>query len=309
MEEAGAESQSQPSDDPDRLALVLVMGPPLKKPRSVRNLRFGLHGRLQERQQEIEVSCSSAHDAHPEGGEVEMVTETPAVPVVVPAEGNPVNDASCTSASPFSYAELEEKLKQIPPGLPTVMPSAQMFEMVETLVSGLRGMANQYDLFTDLLRTTDYIKAFAARYKDTEDHLRLRLVEAEASISTARGENEVLRADLVDAKVREESMDARLHEAEDEMARLRGEVRQLRTEVSIEKKQREDLQLRLVAQKEELEREFAAKRDELEAEYQKQVDDTFIFGYRCCMKKNGIKRDVPSIPPGEEKKLHDKLAP
>ena len=88
-----------------------------------------------------------------------MATEPPAVPVMVPVEvapgeihpavnveapnpeqessslassgGDPVNDASCTSASPFSYAELEEKLKQIPPGLPTVMPSAQMFEMVE----------------------------------------------------------------------------------------------------------------------------------------------------------------------------------
>ncbi|RVW50065.1 hypothetical protein CK203_104095 [Vitis vinifera] len=162
MEEAGAENQSQPSEDPDRLALVLVTGPPSKKPRSVRNLRSGLLGRLQERQQEIEVSCSSAHDAHPEGGEVEMVTETPAVPVVVPAEVAPgevhpaVNVEVAPGMSirpPFSYAELEEKLKQIPPGLPTVMPSAQMFEMVETLVSGLRGMANQYDLFTDLLRT------------------------------------------------------------------------------------------------------------------------------------------------------------
>ena len=89
MEEVGVESQSQPSDDPDRLALVLVTGPPSKKPRSVRNLRSGLHGRLQERQQEIEVSCSSAHDTHPEGGEVEMVTETPAVPVVVPVEVAP----------------------------------------------------------------------------------------------------------------------------------------------------------------------------------------------------------------------------
>ncbi|RVX12415.1 hypothetical protein CK203_011748 [Vitis vinifera] len=39
------------------------------------------------------------------------------------------------------------------------------------------------------------------------------------------------------------------------------------------------------------------------------VDDTFIFGYRCCMKKNGIKRDTPSIPPSEEKKLHEKPAP
>ena len=50
MEEAVAESQSQPSDDQDRLALVLVTGPPSKKPRSVRNPRSGLHGQLQERQ-------------------------------------------------------------------------------------------------------------------------------------------------------------------------------------------------------------------------------------------------------------------
>ncbi|RVW63614.1 hypothetical protein CK203_057398 [Vitis vinifera] len=90
--------------------------------------------------------------------------------------------------------------------------------------------------------------------------------------------------------------------------RLRGEVRQLRTEVSM-KRNRGRFAARLVAQKEELEREFAAEREELEAEYQKQVDDTFIFRVSCCMKKNGIKRDVPSIPPGEEKKLHDKPAP
>ncbi|RVW58038.1 hypothetical protein CK203_106959 [Vitis vinifera] len=160
-----------------------------------------------------------------------MVTETPAVPVVVPAEVAP-------GRSIRPYAELEDKLKEIPPGSPDIMPSAQMFENVETLVSGLRGMAQQHDLFSDLLRTTDYMKIFASSIK-----------------------------------------------------------------------KREDLQLRLVAQKEELEREFAAEREELEAEYQKQVDDTFIFGYRCCMKKNGIKRDVPSIPPGEEKKLHDKPAP
>ena len=81
-----------------------------------------------------------------------MATETPTVPVVVPDEDAPgethpaenveapnpeeespsvassgrnlVNDAACTSSSPFSYAELEEKLKQFPPGLTTVMPSA-----------------------------------------------------------------------------------------------------------------------------------------------------------------------------------------
>ena len=102
-------------------------------------------------------------------------------------------------------------------------------------------MAQQHDLFTDLLRTADYMKAFASQCKNSENQLRLRLEEAEANLSTARGDNEALRADLAEAKSREESMDARLHEAEDEVALLREEVRQLRTEVSIEKKQKEDL--------------------------------------------------------------------
>ena len=130
--------------------------------------------------------------------------------------------------------------------------------------------------------------------------------QAEASLSAARNDNEALRIELAEAKSREESSDARLHEAEDEMAQLREEVRQLRTEVSIEKKQREDFQLRLSAQKEELEAEFAAEMEELEADYQKQVDKMYFFGYRCCMKKHGIKRDVPSIPPSEEEKLRGK---
>ena len=90
------------------------------------------------------------------------------------------------------------------------------------LVSGLRSMANQYDLFTDLLRTTDYMKTFATRRKDAEDQLRLRLEEAEASLSTVREDNEALRAELAKAKDREESSIPRLHEAEDEIARMGG---------------------------------------------------------------------------------------
>ena len=110
-------------------------------------------------------------------------------------------------------------------------------------------MVQQHDLFTDLLRTADYMKAFASQRKNSENQLRLRLEEAETSLSTVREDNEALQIELDEAKSREESTDARLHEAEDEMTLLRGEVRQLRTEVSIEKKQREDLQLRLSAQK------------------------------------------------------------
>ena len=47
--------------------------------------------------------------------------------------GSPVDDAACISASSFSYAELEEKLKQIPPGSDVAMPSAKMFKAVETV--------------------------------------------------------------------------------------------------------------------------------------------------------------------------------
>ena len=155
-------------------------------------------------------------------------------------------------------------------------------------MSDLRGMAQQHNLFSDLLQTADYIKVFASQRKNSENQLCLRLEEAEASLSTARGDNEALRADLAEARSREESMDARLHEVKDEVALLRGEVRQLRTEVSIEKKHKEDLQLFLSTQKEELEGEFATKREEFEADYQKQVDDMFFFGYPCCMKKHGI---------------------
>ncbi|XP_059592580.1 uncharacterized protein LOC132253684 [Vitis vinifera] len=335
LEEAGAESQSQPSDDPDRLAIVLVKGSPLKKLRLTRDLQSGLFERLQERQQEIEISCASAHDAHPDGGEVEMATETSAAPAIIPAEdasgpmcpdenmGAPIPGHELPSpssseeesaddaapASPFSYAELEAKLKQITPDWKAIKPSAKMFDMIETLVRGLRSMSQQHALFTQLLQTADYMRTFSSRHQEIENQLRLRMEEAEASLSTMREENEALRVELAEAKGREESIAGRLHEAEGEAARLRDELSRLRTEVLNEKKQKEDLQLRLDVQKEELEREFAVEREELAADYQKQVDDTFIFGYRCCMKKNGIKRDTPSIPPSEEKKLHEKPAP
>ena len=63
-------------------------------------------------------------------------------------------------------------------------------------MSGLRGMARQHDLFADSLQTIDYMRAFVSQCKHSEDQLRLRLAEAEASLSTTRGKNEALRADL-----------------------------------------------------------------------------------------------------------------
>ena len=88
-----------------------------------------------------------------------MAEENPTDPVLVPDEGSPeeiqaavnnggpepgeeshpsaslgrspVDDAACTSASPFSYAKLGEMLKQIPPGSDVAVPSAKMFEAAE----------------------------------------------------------------------------------------------------------------------------------------------------------------------------------
>lgn len=57
----------------------------------------------------------------------------------------------------------------------------------------------------------------------------------------------------------------------------------------------EKLQARFAAQKNELEVGFITQKKELEEEYQKQVDEMYFFGYRCCMKKNDIMHDIPSL--------------
>ena len=137
-----------------------MKGPATRRSRLARDLKSGLIGRLQDRFLEtIEVSCSSAQEDHPEGSETEMAEDNPAAPVLVPDGGSPgesqlaendgapdpekeslsnassgrspVDDAACISASPFSYAELEERLKRIPSGSDVAMPSAKMFEAVE----------------------------------------------------------------------------------------------------------------------------------------------------------------------------------
>ncbi|RVX12414.1 hypothetical protein CK203_011749 [Vitis vinifera] len=163
-----------------------------------RKAKSGLFERLQERQQEIEISCASAHDAHPDGGEVEMATETSAVPAIIPAEdasgpmcpdenmGAPIPGHELPSpssseeesaddaapASPFSYAELEAKLKQITPDWKAIKPSAKVFDMIET---GPRSMSQQHALFTQLLQTADYMRTFSSRHQEIENQLRLRM--------------------------------------------------------------------------------------------------------------------------------------
>lgn len=56
----------------------------------------------------------------------------------------------------------------------------------------------------------------------------------------------------------------------------------------------------LAAQKRELEAGFVAQKKELKAEYQKPVDEMYFFGYRYCMKKNGIMHDIHSLSSDDE---------
>ncbi|KAL6331133.1 hypothetical protein AAG906_009561 [Vitis piasezkii] len=73
------------------------------------------------------------------------------------SEEEPVDDAP--PASPFSYAELEDKLKQVTPGWTAIKPSAKIMIYVFAFLvcvsagEGPPQMAQQHDLFTHLLQT------------------------------------------------------------------------------------------------------------------------------------------------------------
>ncbi|RVW51198.1 hypothetical protein CK203_084672 [Vitis vinifera] len=239
-EEMGAESQGLPPCEPSPLAFCTGEGPATRRSRPAHDLKSGLVGRFQDRFLEtIEVSCLSVQDDHPEVVSGDGRREPSRLGAGPGWGGSPVDDAICISASSFSYVELEKKLKRIPPDSDVAMPSAKMFEAVEMR-------------------------------RNSEKELRLRLEQAEASLSAAREDNEALRVEFAEAKSRRNLVDARLHEAEDKMAQLRGGC-----EATPDRE--------------------ASRR-------------MYIFSYRCCMKKHGIKRDVPSIPPGEEEKLRGKPA-
>ena len=157
MEEMGVKSQGLPPCEPSSLALVPVKEPATGRSRLTCDLKSSISGRLQDIL--LEVNCSSVQEDHSEGSETEIAEENPTAPVLVLDEGspeetqpavndgapdpekeshptaslggNPVDDAACISASPFSYAELGEMLKRIPSGSDVDVPSAKMFEATE----------------------------------------------------------------------------------------------------------------------------------------------------------------------------------
>ena len=54
-------------------------------------------------------------------------------------------------------------------------------------MSGISDMVQQRDLFSDLLRITDHMKAFISQRMSGEEELRSRLEQAETNLSAARG--------------------------------------------------------------------------------------------------------------------------
>ena len=57
-------------------------------------------------------------------------------------------------------------------------------------MSGIRGMVQQHDLFTNLLRITDHMKVFVSQRMSAEEELRSRLEQVEASLSAAQRASE-----------------------------------------------------------------------------------------------------------------------
>ncbi|RVX18579.1 hypothetical protein CK203_006401 [Vitis vinifera] len=159
----GGRKPGLPSCEPSPLALVPVKGPASRRSSSARNLKSGLIGRLQDRFQEtIEVSCSSVQDDHPEGSETEMATETPAVPVVVPDEGTPGETHPAEMRGPGSGGGLCGVGREAETDS-TRLDHCHAFSK-DVRSGGNAGERSsrhgqQHDLFTDLLRTADYMKA------------------------------------------------------------------------------------------------------------------------------------------------------
>ncbi|KAL6335861.1 hypothetical protein AAG906_003486 [Vitis piasezkii] len=69
--------------------------------------------------------------------------------------------------------------------------------------------------------------------------------------------------------------------------------------LAAQKKETEELQAGLLAQRKEIEVDLQLVRRSYCMSI-KGVDKMYFFCYRCCMKKNGIMHDIPSLPSNDE---------
>ncbi|RVW72061.1 hypothetical protein CK203_054048 [Vitis vinifera] len=222
-----------------------------KEVASARDLKSGLIGQLQDRFLEtIEVSCSSVQEDYRRVARRRWPNRTqsprcwsrwgftrrdptsrnegapdPEEESLSNASsgGSPVDDAACIPASSFQLRRVGRETETDSTRLRCCHAFSKIFEVVET--------------------------AFVSQRKNNEEKLRLRLEQAEASLSAAREDNEALWTELAEAKSREEFVDARLHEGRTRWPSEGG------GEASPD-----------------------GEGEELEADYQKQVDKMYFFG-------------------------------
>ena len=159
------------------------------------------------------------------------------------------------------------------------------------------------------LEVVEAMHAFISHHPGGIEEMRLRLKRVEADLATAqkvvadgakklnlaKEEKGAIRAEANPLKREKEALEGQVKGVEQENSQLKKEVDELRTSLAAQKKETEGLQAGLVAQRKEMEAGFAAQK-ELETEYQRQIDEMYFFYYRCCMKKNGIMHDIPSLP-------------
>lgn len=96
------------------------------------------------------------------------------------------------------------------------------------LVIDIHSMVQRHELFSELLRVTDHMKAFVFHRMDDEEDLHLRLEQSETDLAAARKavvervealkrsqeERGTLRVELEKANKREEALETKLEEIE-----------------------------------------------------------------------------------------------
>ena len=94
-----------------------------------------------------------------------------------------------------------------------------------------------------------------------------------------------------------------MRKAEEEKETVQIEARRLaekKKTMAVDKNKPEKKAAQLRHELQDLRVGFAAWKEDLEVDYQKQVDDIFLYEYRCYIKKHGIIHDAPTFPSDDE---------
>ena len=164
------------------------------------------------------------------------------------------------------------------------------------------------------LEVAEAMRAFISHHPGGIEEMRSLLERVEADLATAQKavadgaemiklaeeEKGAIRVEADQLKEEKEALEGQVNGVEQDNSQLKKEMDELRASLAARKKETEGLQAGLVAQRKEMEVRFATQKKELKTEYQRQVDEMYFFSYCCCMKKNGIMHDIPSLPSDDE---------